>query len=192
MRNLIFLDLELNNPFTPEQRIIQIGYAIVSLDKGVFTRVLERTLFVNPNQPIQPEITELTGITDDVVHRYGITLPEAYSVLVDDVKRLQVNRTCAQWGEGDARCLREELGLAEKDFIFRRRTFDIKTFFQLHTLVCRPGKLSKGLAGAISYLGMEFEGTPHRATDDAINTFRVFERLSQDVLLGYKVKELMK
>lgn len=191
MRNLLFLDLELNNPFTPEQRIIEIGYIIVSLDKGKFEPILHRILIVNPQQEIQPEIEALTGISTALV-KSGTSLQEAYEKLKADVIQYQVNRTCAQWGEGDARCLREELGLSEKDFIFRRRTFDIKTFFQLHTLLTRPGKLSKGLQGAVEHLGMEFVGKPHRALNDAINTFRVFEELSKDVILGTKVRELMK
>ena len=191
MRNLLFLDLELNNPFTPEQRIIEIGYIIVSLDKGKFEPILHRILIVNPQQEIQPEIEALTGISTTLA-KSGTSLPEAYETLKADVIQYQVNRTCAQWGEGDARCLREELGLSEKDFIFRRRVFDIKTFFQLHTLLTRPGKLTKGLEGAVAYLGMEFVGKPHRALNDAINTFRVFEELSKDVILGTKVRELMK
>lgn len=191
MRNLLFLDLELNNPFTPEQRIIEIGYIIVSLDKGKFEPILHRILIVNPQQEIQPEIEALTGISTTLA-KSGTSLQEAYETLKADVIQYQVNRTCAQWGEGDARCLREELGLSEKDFIFRRRVFDIKTFFQLHTLLTRPGKLSKGLEGAVAYLGMEFVGKPHRALNDAINTFRVFEELSKDVILGTKVRELMK
>lgn len=191
MRNLLFLDLELNNPFTPEQRIIEIGYIIVSLDKGKFEPILHRILIVNPQQEIQPEIEALTGISTTLA-KSGTSLQEAYETLKADVIQYQVNRTCAQWGEGDARCLREELGLSEKDFIFRRRVFDIKTFFQLHTLLTRPGKLTKGLEGAVAYLGMEFVGKPHRALNDAINTFRVFEELSKDVILGTKVRELMK
>lgn len=64
---------------------------------------------------------------------------------------------------------------AEKNnyFFFGHRWEDMKTVYKMWGLANDVvGKA--GLAKALTRLGLEFDGTPHRALDDALNTFKVF------------------
>ena len=59
----IAVDLEMNQP---SRKIIQIGAICFEPDTGKI--VAKFHMFVNPGEPISPEIIELTHITDEMVN----------------------------------------------------------------------------------------------------------------------------
>lgn len=175
---VISIDLEMNQP---SKKIIQIGYIIADVQKNKILR--KRSLIVNPNEPLGiiqdgRTISDFTGITEVDIKFNGMSLQDAYKILVMDVEELNPNRTPIQWGQGDSYCLKEQLGLTWDEYIFRNRIWDIKSLYQIHRSF-QNKSVANGLEKALNSLGMEFKGRPHNALDDALNTYRVFYELGQ-------------
>ena len=141
---------------------------------------------MNPEEPIDPFITDLTGIRDSDV-RGGCTVKEAY----EELKRLHKKHKCfvnpMVWGSGVRNdsialyegyrefCLqRGEEPDAENYFGFR--VLDVKTVYQ-SVQIFEDSQYSGGLKDCMKKLGLTFEGDPHRAITDAINTFRLWYHL---------------
>lgn len=170
--NLMALDLELNQP---SRKIIEIGVCFFNLESG---EVLEKcSWYINPNEPINPYITDLTTITDEDVIKEGITLLEAYNELVAKYKKHNCFGNMLTWGGGDSEELKQELSqYGNIQWEFGRRWFDVKTLYQAFCM--REGhKIQAGLAKALTRVGLQFKGTKHRAIDDAFNTYRMFSKL---------------
>lgn len=191
MSKVISIDLELNQP---SGKIIQIGYVIGVVKDG---RILtSQSLIINPNEPLgrlndrDMTITELTGITQQQVDN-GMSLQEAYDILFEDVVRLNPSRTPVQWGTGDSRAIRTQLGLSYNDFIFRGREFDVKTLFQTYQLFNNES-VAAGLASAMQTVGLEFNGRQHDALADAYNTFLMFREMGNRLVMSDKIRQVIK
>lgn len=200
MSKVISLDLEMNQP---SGKIIQIGYVIGDVTN---LRIFEkRSLIVDPKEPLgeidQPglkiSIEDFTGITEDRIRKEGITLQSAYQILVDDVVKHNPTRTVVQWGDGsfdnkgDHDYLRQELNLSWDDFIFRPRSWDVKSFYQIYRTFNRQSVVN-GVENALKNLNLTFQGRPHDALDDAFNTFIIFSKLGEKMTLSDKIIKLVK
>ncbi len=187
MSKVIAIDLEMN---PVSGKIIQLGYIIGDLASGkVFTQY---DIIVNPNEELQviPEngihISDYTGITQAMINN-GTTLEIAYKVMCDDIKKYNCTTTCVQWGDGkgdnkgDHDHLRRELGLTWEQFIFRARTWDVKSYYQIYRAFKRQS-VAAGLVKACESLGMTFVGRPHNAKCDAINTFLIFRKIGSKLI----------
>lgn len=193
MSKVISIDLELNPDSKGKPtKIIQLGYVIGDVrNERIFC---ERSLIINPHEDLGfiqdgRSITDLTGITQEMVDN-GMSLQEAYEIMCGDIKRWNPTVTAVQWGTGDSRALRQELGLSIEDYIFRMREFDAKTLYQVYRLFNNEG-VAAGLENAMKSLGMEFIGRPHDAKDDALNTFRIFYKLGKMLVFADKVRKLL-
>lgn len=170
--NVLTIDLEMNKP---GQSIIQIGYTINNAKTGKMLKA--RSLFVNPNETIDPFITELTGISQQMVDTLGVPLMDAYTTMVKDIRDWQTSPFVLQWGLDHCE-LREQLKLDWCDYVFERRSIDVKGLYQAYAMSRPQGKTVAGLSKALAILGLEFEGRPHDALNDAVNTFRAFRELT--------------
>lgn len=171
------LDLELN-PTQSGDEIIQVGVAIgdVETDPGDY---VVRSWYVRPRsgKPIEPRITQLTGITQETIDTYGVDHATVASELGSLIREAGVFVNPVQWGLGDARELLAEFANAGLDFPhFGRRVIDVKHFF-LFVEAANGRALSGGLRSAMGRHGLQFTGTPHRADADALNTLRFFFHL---------------
>ena len=164
------LDLEMNQP---SKRIIQIGACVGNISTG---QILDKlTVFVNPNEHLNPAITELTKITQqDVDH--GLSLEEAYGKL----KRMHENYgsfiNAITWGGGDSQELLEQIKNENSHFegwCFGRRWIDTKTLF-VSWRFANGQPIQGGLARSMLKVGLKFEGQKHNALDDSINTFKMY------------------
>jgi inhibitor of KinA sporulation pathway (predicted exonuclease) len=171
------LDLELNNASdnsTPNPPIIQVGVAIGTWNHYVDNKIITKKWYFNPNEPIYPFITELTGITDDDVINKSVThavFAEEFGALIKEYKPF-VNPVT--WGGGDSVELKAEMVARDIPFpYFGRRWIDVKTWYVLR-LLANGKRPAGGLRSAMGTYKMKFEGTPHRADDDALNTLRLF------------------
>jgi inhibitor of KinA sporulation pathway (predicted exonuclease) len=170
------LDLELNQNKETGPKIIQIGATVGDLSTG---EILEKlSVFVNPNQILEPFIIELTKIKQQHVDN-GVTLLEAYNKLKEMHRRHKSFVNTITWGGGDSQDLFRQLKEENpnfQDWCFGRRWIDAKTLYVSWRLANQqPPK--GGLSRAMANLGLQFKGCAHRADDDAENTFYAYKKL---------------
>jgi inhibitor of KinA sporulation pathway (predicted exonuclease) len=175
------LDLEMNQP---SRRIIQIGACVGNIKTGaIFEKI---SLFVNPYERLNPYITDLTKITQEDVDN-GYTLEEAYRKLQDLHSKYGAFINCITWGGGDSQELLTQLKEDNPSFegwCFGRRWIDTKTLF-VSWRFSQGQPIQGGLAKSMLKVGLKFEGQKHNATDDAVNTFKMYARM-----LRYMKKEI--
>ena len=164
------LDLELNG-----SDIIQVGVAVGNADTGPDDYVV-RSWYVQPKSgaAIDPRITELTGIDQDLLDSCAVDHGTVASELGDLIRDTGVFVNPVQWGLGDADELLAEFRQLGCPFPhFGRRVIDVKHFF-LFVEAANGHALSGGLRSSMGRHGLQFQGTPHRADHDALNTLRFF------------------
>lgn len=167
---MIAIDLEMNQP---SRKIIQIGAVVGSLKSG---EIIERfSRYVNPAESLNPEIVQLTGITQKDVDS-GVYLPKAYSDLVSLMERTGAFCNPITWGGSDTEILRAQLDGAYNRWVFGHRWIDAKTVYQSYCLA-NDKPLQGGLAKVMTKFGLRFSGKRHNALSDAENTFALYREL---------------
>jgi inhibitor of KinA sporulation pathway (predicted exonuclease) len=187
------LDLELNNKndgTTP--KIIEVGVAFGSPVRP--EEITRYNWYLDPQEPITEFITQLTGITDEIIKEKAVS----HETVAEELGALILTWQCfpnpVVWGGGDAEELKAEFRERNIKFpFFGRRIFDVKTLCVFQQMV--QGKSSGGgLRRCMNSYGLQFEGEPHRAAVDATNTLRFFfyllntERKRQETI--QQLKEL--
>ena len=161
---LVVFDLETTGLDIVNDRIIQLSYIKVHPD-GKEER---ESLFVNPKKPVPPLVSELTGITDEIV-KDAPAFEELSSYLAEKFKGCDF----AGYNSNhfDVPMLAEEFFRAGINFDFSKcRLIDAQTIF--HKMERR------NLAAAYKfYCGrkMEDDFEAHRADQDAEATYRVLQ-----------------
>jgi inhibitor of KinA sporulation pathway (predicted exonuclease) len=192
------LDCEFNQP---SRKCIQIGAAIYDPRTASCHGSLD--LYVNPGEPITPEITALTGITDRDVHN-APDIVEAWAILKDFHKQHKAFRNPLVWGSGvrnDSSALYEEYrtalvcrdgdfatSIVEDENFMGWRVIDAKTLY-VSIQLFEDGQYAGGLADCMKRLGLKFEGESHRALTDARNTFTIWYHLTRKMHDGFKAKK---
>jgi inhibitor of KinA sporulation pathway (predicted exonuclease) len=164
------LDLELNQLQTP--KIIQVGMAIASPLRP--NDIQTYSWLVNPQEPLVPFITQLTGITEDMIATQSVTLDVVARELGELLSNEKPFVNPVTWGGGDADELKTEFRQNGIQFpFFGRRIIDVKTIYVFLEQV-NGRSPSGGLRKSMGRYGLQFQGTPHRADVDAYNTLRFF------------------
>jgi DNA polymerase III epsilon subunit-like protein len=176
-QNYLALDLELNNArdgSTPNPKIIQVGVAWGSYRDYTAKSIQTRKWYIDPGEPIYPEITALTGISDRDIATNSVP----HQVVADGISAILVENNCfvnpITWGGGDSMELLGEF--RDRDIQFRhfgRRWIDTKTWF-IYNRLSLGNSTGGGLGSSMPKFGIHFEGTAHRADVDAYNTLRLF------------------
>lgn len=177
------LDAEYNQP---SRKTIQIGAAIYNARNAALIGRFD--VYVNPGEPINPEITQLTGIRNQDVQN-GLSIQDAYLQLQDFHKKHKCFRNPLVWGSGvrnDSNTIYNEYREATRqgadedifstDNFMGFRVIDVKTIYQ-SVMIFENSQYAGGLKDSMKKLGLEFEGTSHNALADAMNTFRVWYHL---------------
>lgn len=157
-------DLEMNKP---SNKIIQIGVVIGDLSKNRILTTFNR--FINPEEPLDDFIISLTGITQAQVDQ-GEPLGTVKGQLDSLITEYKACKSPLVWGNGDLRTLKAQGGTGYFQGIHRE--IDLKTVHQL-TCLAKGQSMRGGLEKSMGMYGLKFEGRPHDALDDAINTFRI-------------------
>lgn len=170
--NILSLDCEFNQP---SGKTIQIGAAVYNAVTGLLIEKFET--YVNPGEPISAEITELTTITDRDVQN-APSIKEAFEML----ELIHAKHKCFTnpivWGSGvrnDSLSIWQESGVDRPNFM-GYRVIDAKSIYQSVQMMNNK-TVRGGLAKCCATLGIGFEGRPHTALADAMNTFRVWHYL---------------
>ena len=185
------LDCEFNQP---SRKTIQIGAAIYDPRSAACYGSID--LYVNPGEPIAPEITALTGITNrDMANAPDII--EAWALLKDFHKQHKAFGNPIVWGSGvrnDSLALFQEYqdaasGWNTKDTenFMGFRVIDAKTLY-VSLQLFEDGQYSGGLQDSMKRMGLKFEGDAHRALTDARNTFTLWYNLTRKMHDGTKIK----
>jgi inhibitor of KinA sporulation pathway (predicted exonuclease) len=174
--NYFSLDLELNSKRDGSvPKIIQVGIAIGSIDDQENIKTF--SWYLNPQEEITPFITQLTGITDDMVQNQSVT----HETLAEELGALLTTNNVfvnpITWGQGDASELLQEFHDRNIDFpFFGRRIIDVKTTYVFLEQV-NGRSPSGGLRKSMNRYKCPFIGESHRADVDALNTLRFYFHL---------------
>jgi len=188
------LDLELNNLNNGQTpKIIQVGIAIGSPIRP--EEIETYSWYLDPEESITPFITQLTGITDEIIKEKSVP----HDKLAEELGMLLSWEKCfvnpIVWGGNnkfsDATELKDEFTQREIDFpYFGRRVIDIKTLYVFNQMV-RGKSPSGGLRKSMISYGLDFIGQSHRADVDALNTLRFFFHFLQRQKMFEDYKDLM-
>ena len=180
-QNYFSIDLELNNKndgTTP--KIIEVGVSIGNPTEP-YENIKTFNWYLDPGEPIAPFITQLTGITDGMIETSAVPHEIVANELGDLLKVYNVFCNPVVWGgnpnSSDASELKQEFKDRNIDFpFFGRRIVDVKTIYVFNQ-ICKGKTPSGGLRKSMNSYGLDFVGTPHRASIDALNTLRFFFHL---------------
>ena len=127
--------------------------------------------FIKPTSHprLSPYCLELTGITQDQVNkakRFDKVFPDFQEWLeAHDQPQL-----ICTWGDKDMSIIKDECITHDIDYSFLPKSINLKTqYASIHQL-----SREVGLQKALEYSNIDFEGSPHRADDDAYNTAKLF------------------
>jgi inhibitor of KinA sporulation pathway (predicted exonuclease) len=130
--------------------------------------------FLDPQEPIFEFITQLTGICNQDISDYAVPHEQAAKEIGEIISARNCFVNPITWGGGDSLELKSEFKDRGISFpYFGRRWIDVKTWYSLHMLAMGK-KPSGGLSSGLGSFKLQFQGSPHRADVDALNTLRLF------------------
>jgi inhibitor of KinA sporulation pathway (predicted exonuclease) len=146
------------------QEILEIG--LVEIDLTSEKIIKKDSFLIKPeNSNISNFCTKLTSITVEDVESFGISLNEAFSILEENYR---LSEKCwGSWGSFDKTHLSKECKLKGIDFPFSKNYINVQKSFSKEK---KNKNRLYSVENALKDLGIEFEGIPHRAEDDAYNT----------------------
>ncbi len=160
------VDLETTGGMAKRDKITEIGIVLFDGEKVID----QYQTLVNPGRSIPPEITRITGITNEMV----ADAPKFYEVAKNVVEMTEGAIFVAHNVRFDYSFLKEEFGSLGYTFTKRQLCtvrLSRKTF---------PGLRSYSLGNLIKHFGISVDAR-HRALDDAMATTELLERiLNQD------------
>lgn len=173
-KKAIVVDLECScwAGFPPDgqvSEIIEIGFCEVETRTKKISE--PKSIMVRPTfSTIDSFCTQLTGITPEKAKR-GMSFRKACGKLITE---FEVGRyPWVSWGSYDREMFVKCCRLYETKYPFSDEHFNLKTLFSMYIGVSKQ----VGLADAVRRIGAGFEGTPHRAADDAYNTAKILVKI---------------
>lgn len=172
-KNFLALDLEMNQP---SKTIIQVGICIGNREK-VVPDCITMNYYVKTDEIISDYITNLTGITNEHIDKYGESLAEIAYKISNLITIYKCFTNPVTWGGGDFCSIKEAFDKAGIEFNhFGRRWIDVKTIYTFLQMANNK-TYSGGLSKCMKTYGLNFEGQKHQASTDALNTLRFFFHL---------------
>ena len=169
------IDVEATCWDSPEERnsqyneIIEIG--ITAVDLPDLTTHRNESIYVIPkDSTISQFCTELTGITPGKIASEGVSFHKAIGILKTQF-RIH-NRPWISWGDYDKDQIQRDCdrnNLVYKKIFFKRHTNFKTVFAMLYGL-----SKELGVAAALHYVGLKFEGHLHSGKDDSYNIARLY------------------
>lgn len=156
-----------------KREIIEIGVTSITYD-GERNPVLEKgkRLFVkNVKTDISQYCTNLTGITQEIIDKDGVSLEEACKYLQDTYN--SINHPWFSWGRFDRDCL---IGNCRNQNVVYPMSSEYFNLSVLYSVMTRR-KNKQSMKKALASLEMGLIGTHHNGTDDSFNVARILSKL---------------
>ena len=158
-------------PKGKDMEIIEIGVCPFDVSGK---RLSKRSIIVKPEKSLVSDFcTQLTTLTQEQINE-GISLRAACSILEEEY--LTKERIWASWGEFDKKQFEKECKSKNVPYPFGQEHINIKRLFASKKDLAHEVELEE----ALHMLGSQFEGTYHRAVDDAFNIAYVFSKIEKD------------
>ena len=171
--DFIVIDLELSHPGEPNETIIELGAVKFLRDGGIHPETF--TALIKHGGHIQPEIVQLTGITDEEMAAKGKMFPTVMAAFERWAHQGGKNVLLAAWG-GDVNELHDACKRSGIEFPFRRKSLEIKSVMIMMSAFLGVKTASDGLKTIMKAWQVPWDslyGAPHRALADAFNTARL-------------------
>jgi len=157
--------------------IIEIG--IVQLDARTLDIEKKESYLIIPVESglsgITNYCTELTSITQQMIISKGIALEYALSRMMSEFKTMKYE--FMSWGDFDRMQFEKECLRKNLQYPFSKTHTNFKYWFSLLT----NQNVQRNIKGALDFLGLQFEGSPHRGVDDAYNIARLYRHVIRGV-----------
>lgn len=150
--------------------IIEIG--ISTLDVSTGNIISSNSIYVTPEHSKVSEFCyNLTGITQDILNREGISFLKACDIL--QKQYLSKQKVWASWGNYDLIMFDEQCYRENINYPFGGKHINIKTLFSLKY------KLEKevGMDDALKILNISLEGRHHSGKDDSYNIAKLLREI---------------
>jgi len=155
------------------QEVIEVGFCILDMSTTGITD--KKSIIIKPeNSVISTFCEELTGISQSTVDKEGISFKEACRMMMDEYATHTFESV--SWGKSDVHFLKEDCSFYGVPYPLGNKHSNAQKTFRKKLKM----KNEMSVKGALAYLGKEFQGTQHRASDDAYNTAMILA----DVLCG--------
>lgn len=168
---IIIIDLEATCwqstvPQGQENEIIEIGLAVLDAETGEITK--NQGILIKPQRSrVSPFCTELTTITQDLLHKNGVLFEEAINQLIDEYNPDLY--TWASYGQYDLNMLKKQCKSFGIPYPMGNDHINVKVHFAEKFGLQKP----TGMNGALHLLNIPLEGTHHRGIDDAKNIAKI-------------------
>jgi inhibitor of KinA sporulation pathway (predicted exonuclease) len=178
-RVLVFIDLE-GTQFTSE--IIEFGAYMAFLNDDLTIARFDKgfTTYVKATNPIGRVVTEMTGITESLIKKKGVSFPEAMTLFQKYLRKNRANCIYVTFGNHDIRMLNQSVyysGDASKDFVreMQKNYLDFSAF--LSTYVKDEHGNPYSLSNYLKIFNVDFDGKPHDALADALNLMDLYKAM---------------
>ena len=172
LMHFIILDLEATcwqgNAMDRNQEIIELGAYRVN---GYGEWIDHFQTFVRPvmHPRLSTYCMDLTGISQEQVSK-SKPFDQAFLRFEEWLHDIDGTSVLCTWGARDMEIIREECERHDQDASALPMAINLKAqYARIHNL---PREV--GLMKALEFIEMEFEGSHHRAIDDAFNTTKLF------------------
>lgn len=85
----MFFDVESSGLSVEEDEVLELGYAIYHIDSPA-PLIMRSRFITNSKCEISKEITEITGITQDIINKCGEPAIDVYNDLLTDLKKFDI------------------------------------------------------------------------------------------------------
>lgn len=128
---------------------------------------------------ISPFCTKLTGWTQEKLNVCAQTYPDVVHRLKKEFD--SKNKLIINWGKYDDKMFQEMSKIHKIGYPFSNNILNLKAMF------CGIYGKSAGVGQALGILGLHFEGTPHRGSDDSRNIARIYLELVNPLVRSYQL-----
>ena len=198
---LIILDLEATSsqilkevrPTIQENRyIIDVGAVVVRQNQYGILEIGESfSQLVKPEEQITPYITEITGITNEMVKHeplFSQVGPQFQSWVQRQVGNIKNARLCPWGSYFDTPLLRKMYEKYGLKYPFSGTSFDSKTIAALYYALSGRNMKELSVQSCAKDLGIKPKGAYHRAWVDAEVTAQIVVKAVNDISTGHYVK----